>query len=207
MSGSQLLRLAEVMARLRQECPWDAEQTHASLLPHLLEETAEVVDAVENGGDDDLREELGDLLLQVYFHAEIARTQGRFTLEEVAEGITDKLIRRHPHVFAGTPAPDDKEAAWEAAKREEKGRTSALQGIPRSLGTLSKTQKVVSRARSHRVRIELPAEPITADETGAAIVELVCRAQASGVDAEAALRSALRALEDRVRYAEEIPGQ
>ncbi|MDO4784932.1 MAG: MazG nucleotide pyrophosphohydrolase domain-containing protein [Propionibacteriaceae bacterium] len=190
------------MAALRRGCPWDAEQTHQSLLPYLAEEAAEVVEAVETGDDGDLCEELGDLLLQVYFHAEIARTQGRFTLEDVAKGICDKLIRRHPHVFAGEPVPEDKDAVWEAAKRDEKGRSSALQGIPRSLGTLVKAQKTVSRARAHRVEIDLPAEPISAADAGAVIVDVVCRAQASGVDADAAARAALRHLEDRIRQAE-----
>ena len=97
--GEQLIRLNEVMARLRIECPWDREQTHSSLLTHLIEETYEVVDAVEGGTDDDLREELGDLLLQVYFHARIAENEGRFTIDNVTRGIADKLIRRHPHVF------------------------------------------------------------------------------------------------------------
>lgn len=202
MADSQLVRLAQVMATLRQQCPWDAEQTHRSLLPHLLEEAAEVVDAVEAGTDEDLCEELGDLLLQVYFHAEIARTQGRFDLEDVARGICDKLVRRHPHVFQDAPVPEDKDVVWEAIKRREKGRTSALQGIAGSMNPLARAQKVVSRARSHRVPLDLAHEPITAAEVGEQIMGLVCRAQASGVDAEAALRTALRSLEGEIRHRE-----
>ena len=106
MPSSELERLREVMARLRVECPWDATQTHASLLPHLIEEAGEVVDAVETGTSEDLEEELGDLLLQVYFHARIAEDEGRFDVEDVARGIADKLIRRHPYVFAD--AEDDR---------------------------------------------------------------------------------------------------
>ena len=100
MPSSELERLREVMARLRVECPWDATQTHASLLPHLIEEAGEVVDAVETGTSEDLEEELGDLLLQVYFHARIAEDDGRFDLEDVARGIADKLVRRGAVKFA-----------------------------------------------------------------------------------------------------------
>ena len=150
---SQLLRLVEIMARLRTDCPWDAEQTHRSLVKHLIEETAEVVDAIEAGGsdgkipDDDLREELGDLLLQIYFPAEIASTQDRFGIEDVAGGICDKLVRRHPWVFDGADDPADMMGAWEAAKRAEKRRRSALEGIAESLPTLARADKVVSRTQ------------------------------------------------------------
>ena len=138
---SQLLRLVEIMARLRTDCPWDAEQTHRSLVKHLIVETAEVVDAIEAGGsgrnilDDDLREELGDLLLQIYFHAEIASTQNRFGTVDVARDICDKLVRRHPWVFDGEDDPADMMGTWEAAKRAEKQRRSALEGIAKSLPT------------------------------------------------------------------------
>lgn len=202
MPSSELNRLYEVMARLRAECPWDARQTHRSLITHLVEETAEVVDAVETGDDADLVEELGDVLLQVYFHSRIAEDEGRFTLEDVAGGIADKLVRRHPHVFAGQEAPTDMRGSWEAAKRVEKGRSSSLEGIAESLATLARTQKVVSRSRSHQVDVKLPADPITADEVGAGIVALVARAQASGIDADQATRDALRALEAQVRGSE-----
>ena len=202
MPSSELERLREVMARLRVECPWDATQTHASLLPHLIEEAGEVVDAVETGTSEDLEEELGDLLLQVYFHARIAEDEGRFDVEDVARGIADKLIRRHPYVFADAEVPADLRATWEQRKRAEKGRSSSLDGIADALSVVARAQKVVSRSRSHGVAVDLPDAPIGAEEVGRGIVDLVARAQASGVDADAAARAALRALEDRVRAAE-----
>lgn len=201
-SRSELDRLREVMTRLRVDCPWDAEQTHRSLVRYLAEETGEVIDAIEAGTDDDLREELGDLLLQVCFHAEIARTEGRFDLEDVARGITDKLIDRHPYVFGDSAVPGDLDATWEARKHRAKGRTSALDGIPHQVSAMTRAHKVASRARSHEVGVAMAEEPITADEVGRAVLDLVTRAQASGVDAEQALRDAVRDLEDRVRDAE-----
>ncbi len=204
--GEQLIRLNEVMARLRVECPWDREQTHSSLLTHLVEETCEVVDAVESGTDDDLREELGDLLLQVYFHARIAEDEGRFTIDDVARGIADKLIHRHPHVFGDGEIPEDLRGVWERRKRQEKGRTSSLDGIARSMSSLARTQKVIARARTHEVPVELPGEPVTAEDVGERIQILVARAQASGVDADAAVREALRSLEERIRQAEGVAG-
>ena len=202
MPSSELERLREVMARLRVECPWDAKQTHASLLPHLIEEAGEVVDAVETGTSEDLEEELGDLLLQVYFHARIAEDEGRFDVEDVARGIADKLIRRHPYVFADAEVPADLRATWEQRKRAEKGRSSSLDGIADALSVVARAQKVVSRSRSHGVAVDLPDAPIGAEEVGRGIVDLVARAQASGVDADAAARAAVRALEARIRDAE-----
>ncbi|HMS37065.1 MAG TPA: MazG nucleotide pyrophosphohydrolase domain-containing protein [Arachnia sp.] len=202
MPSSELERLREVMARLRVECPWDARQTHASLLPHLIEEAGEVVDAVETGTSEDLEEELGDLLLQVYFHARIAEDEGRFDVEDVARGIADKLIRRHPHVFGDADVPEDLRATWERRKREEKGRNSSLDGIADALDVVARAQKVVSRSRSHGVAVDLPDAPIGADEVGRGIVDLVARAQANGIDADAAARAAVRALEARIRDAE-----
>ncbi len=199
---SELERLRQVMVDLRDRCPWDAEQTHRSLLNHLVEETAEVVDAVETGTDDDLREELGDLLLQVYFHARIAEQEGRFGLDDVARGISDKLIRRHPHVFADEDVPDDMWQSWEERKRAEKGRSSALDGIAESLNVLPRIQKVVSRARSHQVDLHLPTEHIDDEALGDELVALIARAQSAGLDADAAARAALRRLEATVREAE-----
>ena len=202
MPSSELERLREVMARLRVECPWDATQTHASLLPHLIEEAGEVVDAVETGTSGDLEEELGDLLLQVYFHARIAEDEGRFDVEDVARGIADKLIRRHPYVFADAEVPADLRATWEQRKRAEKGRSSSLDGIADALSVVARAQKVVSRSRSHGVAVDLPDAPIGAEEVGRGIVDLVARAQANGIDADAAARDAVRALESRIRDAE-----
>lgn len=194
--------LVGVMARLRSECPWDRRQTHRSLVNHLIEETGEVVDAIEVGSDDDLVEELGDLLLQVVFHSRIGEEEGRFDVEEVIGGIVTKLVDRHPHVFAGEGVPDDMDATWEARKAEAKGRTSSLDGIADSLSALARTGKVVHRARNRRVPVDLPDEEITAEEVGEGIVTLVARAQASGVDADQATRDALRALESRIHDAE-----
>lgn len=190
------------MAVLRDRCPWDARQTQLSLITYLIEETGEVVDAVEAGSDDDQVEELGDLLLQVVFHARIAEQQGRFDIGDVAGGIVDKLRRRHPHVFADAAVPDDMDVTWEARKAAEKGRTSSLEGIAGSLSSLARAVKVVARARKHRVPVELDAGPIGAEETGDAILALVERAHASGIDADQATRQAVRRLEARVREAE-----
>ena len=203
-NAPQLQRLVEVMARLRRDCPWDAEQTHRSLIKHLIEETAEVVDAIEADGlgDDDLREELGDLLMQIYFHAEIASGEGRFDIDDVARDICDKLERRHPWVFAAEAHPEDLDSTWEQAKQAEKQRSSALEGIPESLATLARAQKVAARSRHLGVALAMPDEAITAEQVGAQIVALVQRAQASGVDADQATRDALREFEGRVLAAE-----
>jgi XTP/dITP diphosphohydrolase len=191
------------MARLRQECPWDAQQTHRSLVQYLIEETAETVEAIEIGDQDHLREELGDLLLQVIFHAEIASEQARgFTVEDVARGIADKLISRHPYVFATAEVPLDLHYTWEQRKAAEKGRTSTLQGIPEQLSALARANKIIGKARSRRVELVLPDDPTTAEEVGAEILALAARAQASGIDPEQALRDAVRALEAQVRRAE-----
>lgn len=193
MAHPELDRLVEVMTRLRRECPWDARQTHQSLVQFLIEETGEVVEAIESGDADHLQEELGDLLLQVVFHSEIAAD---FTIDEVARGIADKLTARHPYVFATEEVPADLHFSWEERKAAEKGRTSVLEGIPEQLSALARAHKVVSRARSRRIPVDLPEEPVTAPEVGAAILALVGRAQASGVDPDQATRAALRALEE-----------
>ena len=199
--GDELRRLVAVMHALRTGCPWDAEQTHTSLLHYLVEETAEVVDAIETGTDVDLREELGDLLLQIAFHSELASERDAFTIDDVARGISDKLVDRHPHVFAGEDAPDDLNAVWEQRKKAEKQRTSSLDGIPTSLPVLARANKVVSRARSHGVPLDLATDPLDEDQVGAELLAIVARAHAGGVDPEHALRVALRALESSIREA------
>ncbi len=202
----ELERLVSVMARLRQECPWDAQQTHRSLVQYLIEETAETVEAIEAADQDHLREELGDLLLQVIFHAEIASEQpSGFTVEEVARGIADKLISRHPYVFATAEVPVDLHYTWEQRKAAEKGRTSALQGIPEQLSALARANKIIGKARSRRLELHLPDEPTTAAEVGAHILALAARAHAAGIDPEQALRDAVRALEAQVRHSESAP--
>jgi len=199
----ELERLVDVMARLRHECPWDAQQTHRSLVQYLVEEAAETIEAIEVGDQDHLREELGDLLLQVIFHAEIASEQAEgFTVEDVAQGIADKLISRHPYVFATAAVPADLHYTWEQRKAVEKGRTSALQGIPDQLSALARANKIISRARSRRVALALPDDPTTAEEVGIQILALAARAQASGIDPEQALRDVVRRLESQIHTAE-----
>ena len=202
---SEVDRLLEVMHRLRRDCPWDAQQTHLSLVPYLVEETCEVVEAIETGTPADLREELGDLLLQVVFHSELAAEEGAFDVQDVAAGIADKLVARHPHVFETEDVPTDLHATWEQRKAVEKGRTSALEGIPERLSALARAAKILSRARSRRVPLAVPqdVEPITDEALGEALLALVVRAQASGLDAEQSARAAVRRLEQRVRVPEQ----
>ena len=198
----QLGRLYDVMHTLRAQCPWDHEQTHESLMTYLIEETAEVVEAVENGSDEQMTEELGDLLLQVFFHAEIASERGAFTLVDVAQQISDKLIARHPYVYADQAVPDDVWGSWEKRKKAEKHRASAVDGIPDPLSSLARANKAVTRIRSHEVGVPLDSTPITAEETGQQILAIVARAQAAHIDPDQALRQAVRCLESQARQAE-----
>ncbi len=151
-SGKELERLEAVMERLRGEagCPWDRKQTHTTLRPYLLEEAYEVLEAIDNGSPSQLQEELGDLLLQVVFHAQIAREKGEFTLAGVIKGITEKLIRRHPHVFGGEKVDGIAGVMknWDQIKAEEKKEApaSALDGIPASLPALLRAAKVQEKA-------------------------------------------------------------
>ena len=203
MSLPQVERLAEVMATLRQACPWDAQQTHRSLVQYLIEETGETVEAIESGDHDHLREELGDLLLQVVFHAQIAaEAEPGFDLDDVAAGVADKLISRHPYVFAREDVPTDLHGSWEQRKAREKGRRSVLEGIPEQLSSLARANKIISRARSRKVAVELPDEPVGEAQVGAELLALVARAQAAGIDPDQALRDAVRGLEGEVRAAE-----
>jgi XTP/dITP diphosphohydrolase len=205
----ELERLVGVMHALRSGCPWDAEQTHLSLVHYLVEETCEVVDAVESGDDADLLEELGDLLLQVLFHSEIAAEEGRFTVEDVARRIADKLIARHPYVFTDAPVPDDLVASWERRKAVEKGRSSTLDGIPHRLSALARAHKVILRATSHgldHASLGLPdAATLPTGEAGDAVLRLVASMTAAGLDPEQEVRAALRVLEARVAEAESAP--
>lgn len=199
MPHAEVERLIEVMHTLRQKCPWDAEQTHESLMPYLVEETLEVVEAVEDGSDAALVEELGDLLLQVAFHAEIAAQQSRFDIDDVARGIADKLVARHPHVFASEPVPDDMLSTWEQRKRAEKGRTSALDGIPGRMSALTRAAKVIARSERHGLDV---APTSGGADLGQRMLALVAEAHAEGLDAEQLTRSAVRDLERRVVRAE-----
>nr|WP_300151354.1 MazG family protein [Propionicimonas sp.] len=193
------------MHRLRSGCPWDAEQTHLSLVRYLVEETLELVEAIEAGDDQHLAEELGDLLLQVVFHAEIAAEEGRFDIEDVARRIADKLQARHPYVFADAEVPADLVGSWERAKAVEKARESALEGIPERLSALTRAHKVLVRAHSHGLdaaSLGVPAPDDSVDDVGTEFLRLVARAESLGLDPEQEARSALRALESRVRAAE-----
>jgi len=202
----ELERLLAVMHRLRSGCPWDAKQTHESLIHYLVEETMEVVEAVEAGADDQLVEELGDLLLQVIFHAEIAAETGRFTIAEIARGICDKLIARHPYVFSEAEVPADLMSSWERAKAAEKHRTSALDGIPQRLSALSRAHKVIGRAASHGIELPPPAPAVAeldAAELGAAFVQLAQRAVDLGLDPEQLARGAVRQVEAQIEAIEQ----
>jgi tetrapyrrole methylase family protein/MazG family protein len=143
--------LVEIMARLRRSCPWDREQTHASLVRYLIEETYEVVDAIEHGTDGELCEELGDLLFQVVFHAQLATERGKFSVADVIDALSNKMIRRHPHVFGDVAVAnvDQVWANWEILKSQEatgQSRTSKLDGIPVHLGALQRGQKIQEKA-------------------------------------------------------------
>lgn len=151
-SGKQLARLRAIMHRLRAPggCPWDAEQTHASLIPNLIEEVYETVDTIQRGDHAHLMEELGDLLLQVVFHSELAEEAGRFNLDDVARGVSDKLVRRHPHVFATSDAASSDEVLrqWDAIKRTEKGEEAQtyLHGVGKGLPALVRAAKLQKKA-------------------------------------------------------------
>ena len=183
------------MDRLRRECPWDREQTHASLTRYLLEETHEVLEALESGDPDQVREELGDLLMQVYFHARIAqetpRDEGGFDIDDVARGIVDKLVRRHPHVFAGLEVADaaEVERNWTALKAGEKPRRHLTDGIPATLPALAYADKVLERAE----RAGRPLAPPEGEGIGERLLALVAQARAAGLDAESELRRSTRA--------------
>ena len=215
-SAEALADLVAVMDRLRSPggCPWDAEQTHVSLVPYAVEEVFEVVEAIETGDHAGLREELGDLLLQVVFHARIAQEHPTepFDLGDVATGIAAKLRRRHPHVFAAAQVRDAAHVSerWDEIKRAEKSRESALDGIPAGLPALARAQAVLSKSRRAGLDVRLVAEresgAVQEDDAaafGTALLALAQRADAVGVDAEAALRAAVRVLETRLRAAEE----
>ena len=206
-SGEPLLEFLEVMRRLRAECAWKSGQTHRSLARYLLEETHETLEAIDTGdrtGDwAHLREELGDLLLQVYFHAVIAEETGEFTIDDVAADITAKMHRRNPHVFAdaagGTPSEINE--AWEAIKATEKQRGSVTDGIPPTLPALLYADKVLDRlARaggdpstgSAGQRVD--SSPPAGANLGERLLALVAEARATGVDPEQALRDAVRQL-------------
>ena len=190
---SPLIELVEIMARLRAECGWKAAQTHRTLAKHLLEETYETLEAIEAGDPDHLREELGDVLLQVYLHAAIAAQAGEFDIEDVARGLVEKMIRRNPHVFGDLQETDPARIneTWETLKAEEKQRTGLLDGIPAELPALSRAAKVLDRLERAGSPLP-PARPGETGDLGDRLLALVAEARESGVDPEQALRDAVR---------------
>ena len=199
--GGDLRRVVAIMARLRRDCPWDAEQTHRSLTKHLIEETAETIDAIEAGADADLVEELGDVLLQVVFHAEIARLEGRFTIDDVADALVAKLVARHPWVFGEDAKPSDMMATWEGAKKAQKQRDSCLDGVPDALPSLARAAKVATRLRDTQADAgaSLPSDFDDEATIGPRLLTLIIEAVQAGIDPDQALRDATRAWEQRVR--------
>ena len=216
--GEKVLELVAVMDRLRSPggCPWDARQTHASLVEYLIEEAYEAVEAIESDDDPGLREELGDLLLQVVFHARIAQERGDegWDIDDVAEGIVEKLIRRHPHVFADEQAEtaEQVEANWHALKAKEKGRASVTEGIPENLPALVRASKVHSRSEVIQERLpDVPAQERAAqlvasleseDALGDVLFAITSTAHSRHWDAERALRQAVRRRIEQIRSIE-----
>ena len=184
-------------------CLWDAEQTHESLLKFLLEESYEYIEAVETNDREAMREELGDVLLQVYFHARMAEEHPTepFSIEDVAQTVADKLIRRHPHVFGDVKVSSSDEVLenWEVMKAVEKGRTSAIEGVPLAQPALALVAKLIYRAEKNRLNLTLPDQiqiPKEASEAavGEVLLATIAWATAHGVDPEGALRNSARSL-------------
>jgi XTP/dITP diphosphohydrolase len=197
-----LRALVSVMDRLRSPggCPWDAQQTHESLVPYVLEEAHELAEAIEAGDRPGLREELGDLLLQVVFHARIAteHPSDPFDVDDVATDLVAKLVRRHPHVFEDSQIEGDVHVQWDRLKNVEKQRASALDGVPLALGALARAQKIAGRAGRAGLATQVP----TGDGLGERLLALVLEAEAAGVDAEGALRRTATAWEQDLRARE-----
>ncbi len=211
MSAEDALnRLVETMATLRGPggCPWDAEQSHESLVPYLIEEVHELIEALEAGSPEDVKEELGDVLYQVLFHADIAAhaADSAFTIHDVAAAVDEKMRLRHPHVFAGGDARsvDEVIQRWEEIKKEQKAhRESVLEGIPEKLSALARAASVLKRSRDV-LQAPTPTHPIpqSEGEFGAELLAMVARAREQGLDAERALRVATRKWEELVREQE-----
>ena len=203
MQHPKLEELIATLEKLRAPggCAWDAEQTHESLVRYLLEETYELVDAIEAGSDAELIEELGDVLYQVVFHSDIAASQGRFTLEDVAAHMNAKMIGRHPHVFGDRVAAtaDDVVAMWDDLKKVEKpSRTSVLDGVPQAMPSLLLADKLLGKTSVAAPDLSWDSE----ESLGADLLGIVAAAKAQGLDAERALRSALRSLQHDIRASE-----
>jgi XTP/dITP diphosphohydrolase len=211
MADSQLQRLVEVMDRLRSPggCPWDAEQTHESLIKYLLEESYEFIDAIETDDRAGMREELGDVLLQVYFHSRIAQDHPTdpFSIEDVAGAIADKLISRHPHVFENLEVSGTDEIIenWEAIKAREKGRTSAIDGIAMSQPALPLVAKILYRAEKYNVDLDVnsySSEKATEKSVGEALASVIAWAQDNDIDPENAVRAQAREMIRQIQASE-----
>ena len=213
MAQSELQRLVEVMDRLRSPggCAWDAEQTHESLIKYLLEESYEFIDAIETDDRAGIREELGDVLLQVYFHSRIAQDHPTdpFSIEDVAGAIADKLISRHPHVFANVEVSGTEEIVenWEAIKAREKGRTSAIEGIAMSQPALPLVSKILYRAEKYNVPLTLNSYQsefeVNEKSVGETLASVIAWAHENGIDPENALRAQAREMIRQIQAAEQ----
>ncbi|MER5839423.1 nucleoside triphosphate pyrophosphohydrolase [Streptomyces prasinus] len=204
LPGARLLDLVQVMDRIRAECPWSSRQTHKGLAKYGIEEAYELVEAIEEGDRDELREELGDVLLQVVFHARIAEEHPEepFSVDDVAGGIVAKLVHRHPHVFGDETAttPEEVKEHWLRTKAVEKRRTSVTEGVPLGQPGLALAAKLASRVRTAGLDVPLPR----GEGIGYELLGLAVRAEAEGADPEAALRAAARAYRDAIRAAEGV---
>lgn len=202
LPGARLLDLVQVMDRIRAECPWSSGRTHESLAKYGIEEAYELVEAIEAGDREELREELGDVLLQVVFHARIAQDdpEDPFSIDDVAAGIVEKLVVRHPHVFSDASAetPEDVRAHWLRTKAVEKQRTSVTDGVPLGQPALALAAKLAGRARTAGLDVALPDGP----GVGYALLAMAARAEAAGTDPETALRAAARSYREAIRAAE-----
>ncbi|MFI5620682.1 nucleoside triphosphate pyrophosphohydrolase [Streptomyces sp. NPDC051567] len=213
LPGARLLDLVQVMDRVRRECPWTSRQTHRDLAPYAIEEAYELVEAIEAVEDvedgnrsEALREELGDVLLQVVFHARIAEERAdpdeAFSVDDVAATLVEKLVRRHPHVFGDAEAstPQEVKALWREAKAAEKRRESVTDGVPLAQPALALAAQLAGRVRTGAVAVEPPR----GEGVGYELLALAVRAEAAGTDPETALRAAARAYRDTIRAAEGV---
>ncbi|MFC0495255.1 nucleoside triphosphate pyrophosphohydrolase [Streptomyces mutabilis] len=202
LPGARLLDLVQVMDRIRVECPWSSQRTHKGLAKYAIEEAYELVEAIEDGDRDELREELGDVLLQVVFHARIAEEalDAPFSVDDVAATIVTKLIHRHPHVFGDETAttPEEVREHWLRTKAAEKQRASVTDGVPLGQPGLALAAKLASRVRTAGLPVPLPS----GEGIGYELLALAARAESEGTDPEAALRAAARAYRDAIRQVE-----
>ncbi|MFI5631523.1 nucleoside triphosphate pyrophosphohydrolase [Streptomyces sp. NPDC051664] len=202
LPGARLLDLVQVMDRIRAECPWTSQKTHQGLAKYAIEEAYELVEAIEDGDRDELREELGDVLLQVVLHARIAEDDEDqpFSVDDVAATLVEKLIHRHPHVFGDETAetPEDVHAHWLRTKAIEKQRDSVTDGVPLGQPGLALAAKLAGRVRTAGLDVALPA----GGGIGYELLALAVRAEQDGTDPEAALRAAGRAYRDAILAAE-----